>query len=75
MVRTAAAVLLTLVLPRVSSAEIVPRVRVLDRVLRGVLDRGMRQSPTLRSLVEKVGDTPILVFVDCDFRLPALAHD
>jgi hypothetical protein len=53
-----------------SGAQSSPHVRVLDPVLKGLLERGAAQSPTLRDLVEEVEATPILVFVECSLRMP-----
>jgi hypothetical protein len=53
-----------------SSAETTPRIRIFDPVLRELFDQGVTQSPTFRSLVEKVEASSILVFVEGDIRMP-----
>jgi len=62
--------LLALVVPHRSSAQSFPHVRFLDPVLKELFDHGMQQSPTLRTLVEKVEAAPILVFIEGDIRMP-----
>ena len=62
--------LLIFVLPYSASAETTPRVRVLDAHLKSLFDHGLTQSPTLRTLVDKVEASSILVFVDGDMRMP-----
>jgi hypothetical protein len=46
------------------------RVRVLDRGLKGLLEFGSELSPTLRYLLEQLEATSVLVFVDCNPRMP-----
>ena len=53
-----------------SSAETTPRIRVLDPLLRELFEDGIAQSPTFRTLVDKVEASSILVFVEGDIRMP-----
>lgn len=69
--RLAPLVLLVLLTPQISSAQTAPRIRVLDPVMRELFEQGVAQSPTLRGLAETVQAGSILVFVECDIRLPA----
>jgi hypothetical protein len=46
-------------------------VRVIDRDLKALLERGAMHSPTLTALVAEVEATALLVFVECSFRLPS----
>jgi hypothetical protein len=73
--RTAAralALLLTFFLPCGVSAETAPpRIRFLDAHLKSLFDHGLRQSPTLRALAEKVEAASVLVFVEGDIRMPS----
>jgi hypothetical protein len=48
-----------------------PHLRVLDRDLKALLEHGVTQSPTLDKLVAEVEATPLLVFVECNLRLPS----
>jgi hypothetical protein len=68
--RAALAVLLALFLPYGASAETAPRIRILDAPLKSLFDHGLTQSPTLRTLVEKVEAASILVFVEGEIRMP-----
>lgn len=68
--RPAVAVLLTLLLPYGAAAETPPRIRILDATLKSLFEHGLTQSPTLRTLVEKVEAASILVFVEADIRMP-----
>jgi hypothetical protein len=68
--RTALFVLLALYLPYNGSAETSPRIRILDGPLKSLFEHGVTQSPTFRTLVEKVEASSILVFVEGDIRMP-----
>ena len=68
---TVLALLLSLALPEQSAAQAGPHLRVLDHVLKAVLDRGMAQSPTLQKLVAEIETTRILVFAECSMRMPS----
>jgi len=70
MARAALAVLLIVVVPHGSSAEPLPRIRILDPVLKSLFEHGTTQSPTLRALVEKVEAASILVFVEGGIQMP-----
>ena len=63
-------VLFTLAAPPRSYAQSSPHIRVLDPILKELLDHGVQQSPTLRALVDKVEAAPILVFIEGDIRMP-----
>jgi len=63
-------VLFTLAAPHRSYAQSSPHIRVLDPILKELLDHGVQQSPTLRALVDKVEAAPILVFIEGDIRMP-----
>jgi hypothetical protein len=63
--------LLTLVVPHAAAAQTAPHMRVLDRDLKALLERGVTQSPTLNALVAEIEATPLLVFVECGIRLPS----
>ncbi len=63
--------LLTLVVTQTAAAESPPHMRVIDRDLKALLERGVTDSPTLNALVAEVEATPLLVFVECSFRLPS----
>ena len=65
------ALLLSLALPEQSAAQAGPHLRVLDHVLKAVLDRGTAQSPTLQKLVAEIETTRILVFAECSMRMPS----
>jgi hypothetical protein len=65
------ALVLSLALTKQSAAQAGPHLRVLDHVLKAVLDRGLAQSPTLQKLVAEVEATRILVFVECSIWLPS----
>lgn len=62
--------LITIATPYRSYAQSSPHVRFLDSVLKGLFEQGVQQSPTLRALVDKVEAAPILVFIECDIRMP-----
>jgi hypothetical protein len=47
-----------------------PHVRVFDRRLKGLLESGRESSPTLRHLIEKLDASSVLVFADCNARMP-----
>ena len=68
--RAALALLLTFFLPCGASAETAPRIRILDSHLKSLFDHGVTQSPTFRTLVERVEAGSILVFVEGDIRMP-----
>lgn len=68
--RPALVLLLTFFLPYSASAQTVPRIRVLDAQLKSLFDHGLTQSPTFRTLVDKVEASSILVFVEGDIRMP-----
>jgi hypothetical protein len=68
--RAALALLLTFFLPRGASPETAPRIRILDSHLKSLFDHGVTQSPTFRTLVERVEAGSILVFVEGDIRMP-----
>ena len=70
MARAALAVLVILIVPHGSSAEPLPRIRILDPVLKSLFEHGTTQSPTLRALVEKVEAASILVFVEGGIQMP-----
>jgi len=63
--------MVTLALPSASAAQSARHVRVLDRDLKALIDRGVTQSPTFGKLVAEVEATPLLVFVECARRLPS----
>jgi hypothetical protein len=69
--RAALVLLLTLVGPQPTAAQSNQHLRVLDRDLKLLLERGLAQSPTLNTLVAEVEATPLLVFVECSLRLPS----
>lgn len=52
-------------------ADTTPRIRVLDPALKALFDQGVAQSPTLRTLVERLETSSVLVFADADIRMPA----
>jgi hypothetical protein len=64
-------ILLTVVFAQGAAAQSTPHLRVFDRDLKALLERGMTQSPTLNKLVAEVEAMPLLVFVECSFRLPS----
>lgn len=51
-------------------ADTAPRIRVLDPGLKELFDQGVAQSPTLRTLVERLETFSVLVFADADIRMP-----
>ena len=65
------ALVIVVALPEQSAAQAGPHLRVLDTVLKAVLDRGLAQSPTLQKLVAEIEATRILVFAECAVRLPS----
>jgi hypothetical protein len=67
----ALALLVTLVIPSASAAHSHQHLRVLDRDLKMLIDRGVTQSPTLGKLVAEVEASPLLVFIECALRLPS----
>lgn len=67
----ALALLVALVLPSASAAQSHQHVRVLDRDLKMLIDRGATQSPTLGKLLAEVEASPLLLFVECALRLPS----
>ncbi len=69
--RAALVLLLTLVVADRATAQSAQHLRVLDRDLKQLLERGLAQSPTLDTLVAEVEATPLLVFVECSLRLPS----
>jgi hypothetical protein len=62
---------MTLVLPSASAAQNNQHLRVLDRDLKMLIDRGVTQSPTLGKLIAEVEASPLLVFIECALRLPS----
>ena len=66
-----ALILLLTVVATPATAQGTQHLRVLDRDLKALLDRGATQSPTLNTLVEEVEATPLLVFVECWLKLPS----
>ena len=69
--RAALVIVLTIVITHTAAAQSPPHVRVIDRDLKALLERGVTHSPTLNALVAEVEATPLLVFVECSFRLPS----
>jgi hypothetical protein len=67
---TVAAILLSLIRPAAVSAEKGPHIRLLDHELKTLFEQGLLQSPTLRALVAEIEATPVLVFAECQLRLP-----
>jgi hypothetical protein len=47
------------------------RVRTTDRQLRGLLEEGMRESATLRALVDRLNTSDVVVYLQCDRAPPA----
>lgn len=74
MLRTITLVLALVVvfaLPRPSAANPgVPHLRPLDAALKRLVARGVEQSPTLRTLVDRLETTDVVVFLDYDLSLP-----
>jgi hypothetical protein len=64
-------ILLTVVFAQGATAQSTRHLRILDRNLKALLERGVTQSPTLDNLVAEVEATPLLVFVECSLRLPS----
>ncbi len=65
------ALVIVVALPQHAAAQAGPHLRVLDHLLRAVLDRGLAQSPTLQKLVAEIEATRLLVFAECGLRLPS----
>ena len=66
-----AAILLSLILPAGVYAEKGPHIRILDHELKALFEQGLAQSPTLRALVAEIEAAPVLVFAECNLRLPS----
>jgi hypothetical protein len=65
------AILLSLGLPAGVYAEKGPHIRILDHELKALFDQGLVQSPTLRALVAEIERAQVLVFAECNLRLPS----
>lgn len=64
--RATLAVILALVVTTASPAAAFERLRTTDRRLQALIEEGMRTSPTLHALVQRLEQSDVVVYLQCD---------